>query len=184
MTLLAACLSPAALIFDTGNGPATDTVLIDDGTGMVLTGTSNSQTVTFTGNETLIGNGGQAKITAQDGVIDTALTISIPGYGFTEFEIDPTRGSMIVDNTLDITVVTTMGVYNFSSDIDNGTNQFNLVASGGELILSVTMEPTVGVEDYRQLRIDGVAAIPEPGSFALLSLAAPALYLLRRYQQK
>jgi hypothetical protein len=67
--------------------------------------------------------------------------------------------------------------------VGNGSNFLTIVATGGESIVSTTINVAGGINDLRQPRISGqFAAIPEPGTYLLigLGLGLVGFFLSRR----
>jgi hypothetical protein len=61
--------------------------------------------------------------------------------------------------------------------LGNGENFFGIQATGGDVITSIAFNTNgIGVADLRQVRIGGVAAaVPEPGTWALMLLGFGAV---------
>lgn len=66
----------------------------------------------------------------------------------------------------------------------NGSNNFGLVGTGGDRFTALSLSSTIGVPDFRQLRLGGVnqvaAPVPEPGTWALMLIGFGAVGLALR----
>ena len=187
-TLTFAALSQAAITFSTGNGPANNNLDIATETGNTVSAEVGNTDIfaEFTSTATLVGNGGQAKITQSSGDITSAITFTIPGYTFDIYEFNPRFGS----GTLQVSAVSALGE-NFLTTyaLGNGNNRaYVLEASPDDSILSVTLTPIANAsyEELLQPRIGGIEAVgtgsevPEPGTYALMGSALTGLFMLRR----
>jgi hypothetical protein len=202
LLLLAATQAPAQVTFLVGNHPQAneENVLLNTGlTGTTIVGTTNQSatSVDFTSTETLTApSNGQARVEAVDGVVgpDT-LTISLTnGDIFGDIIFNPfIGGSNKPDpNTLNVLVNTDAGSSSFSYSIGNGSNFLTILADVGVGITSVSLTPTVGFTDLRQIRISGIgtggqppAEVPEPGTWAMLAgFGVPAIGLVRRMRKR
>ena len=150
--------------------------------------------VAFSSTESLIASGnGQAYIVAaEDGNIEN-LTITVPGGFYTGLILDPERTA---GGTADVSVVANDGLFTHSYNLGNGSNYLTIFATGGESILSTTlnMEGAGSFADLKQPRISGAAigtptpaptgtptsVAPEPCTLALLGAGALPLLRLRR----
>lgn len=148
--------------------------------GMLLEGITNQSNaiIEFTGEESLLAQGlGQAGIIAEDGGFD-ALTIEpaddllvFTGIGFNLFAVE--------DGSVTITAHTVGGSASETFDLRrNGQNRFNVTTDHGDLLHRLDIATTVDLSDARQVRLQGLTVIPEPGSLALLG--AGGLLALRR----
>lgn len=187
--LLAAPAS-AAVQLCTGSNctPTSENVLVNAQTtttlGTPVVGTTNSSRagVVFTsGTDVLIGSAnGQADISSADALLNS-LTFSLAsGFGFTGATFNlfplPGRGANAATSVI-ISFTTTTGSGSLPLAIDtNGQNFTGIFGTAGEVFTSVrfaAVPGTTGVQDLRQLRLNGVqalAAVPEPSAWALLIL--------------
>ena len=164
--------------------------------GLAIAGLTNQTDtlVTVTGGETLVGNGGQARVEAADGRISSAfsyqgLSGQLLGFDFAdtsqafnaaEFKIFVGRGTATV---LTLTAFSTQGQMAQQTFAIPSSGFFNLDATGGDLIDRFSFAANGSVEDVRQIRIGGVQAIsqavvtgvPEPATWAMLILGFAAL---------
>ena len=164
------------------------------GTTLVALTNPGNVPVAFSSTEILVpssGNG-QADIFAADGNIEN-LTITVPNGFYTDLIIDPERTA---GGTADVSVVTNDGLFTHSYNLGNGSNYLTIFATGGESILSTTlnMEGAGSFADLKQPRISGAAigtptpaptgtptsVAPEPCTLALLGAGALPLLRLRR----
>ena len=85
-----------------------------------------------------------------------------------------------------VTVEGSMGTSMFQYDLGNGQNFLTIVATGGETILSTTIDYPLGFADLRQPRISGATLVPEPGTLALagIGLGTAGLAGLRRRMRR
>ncbi len=165
--------------FTPGNNPQPNeiNVLLNNGqVGNTIRGTTNQAgiTVSFTSGQTLTAPAnGQARVEATSGTITSPLTISVPGGTFTDLIFNAFIGgsNAPADGLLNVSVATTGsgGPFTFSLPISNGSNFLTILATSGR-ISSVTLSPTVGFTDLRQVRISGpqLNPVPEPATMLLL----------------
>lgn len=162
-----------------GNVPGNlDTILLDaadDGSDLSILGKSNDGwTVLLTGEENIIATGGPAQAwvvgTADDGL--SFLHITTPGSTFTNAELNinvPNGGGPPQPWNITLTGVDGGGT-DWTEAFSGITNDqfFNFVATNGQVISSVEFRTSNEVA-LGQLRLGGLAAaIPEPGSWALM----------------
>jgi hypothetical protein len=158
-------------IFTTGNHPQPNEQNIlfhADETGMVIDGfTNQSQTDVKISSTTdvLIGTGGQSDIDAQDGELNN-VTFKLVGATFLDFILDPQK--LVANNDLKVTVQTNTGPFTFTYGDIHGNNFLTITTINGEVIDSVTVDSASGFAGFKQPRISGVAAVPEPSSMLLL----------------
>lgn len=193
--VLAAAPASAAVIIGTGAGAVQpDENLLfnnDPVNGLTITGITNQShtQVSVTGGETLVGNGGQARVEAADDRISSAfayqgLSGQLLGFDFAdsakafdqaEFKVFVGSGTATV---LTLTAFTTAG-QQVQQAFDIPSNGFfYLNATGGDLIDRFSFAANGSVEDVRQIRIGGVqeigeqvsAAVPEPATWAMMIL--------------
>lgn len=177
-----AIAGPAAaeIEFFSGNVPGNlDTILFDaadDGSDNLLLGKSNDGwNVLLTGEEDIIATGGPAQAwvvgTEDEGL--TFINASVIGGTFTAAEINinvPNGGGGGAPTPWSITLggVDSDGQV-FSQTFNGNTNDtwFNFVAVDGELIASIDFR-TQNEVALGQLRLGGIAAIPEPATWAMM----------------
>jgi hypothetical protein len=146
-------------------------------TGTTINGATNMSGVgiQFTSTETLLQNSsGQAQILNDDGGNLHNITVTAPGFTFTDFIVDLNKAN---GSTLDISVTANDGTFLDSFTGKNGSNFITILASGGETISSITFSsPDTGWEQFRQPRISGLASgVPEPATWALMILGFAGL---------
>lgn len=192
-TIVLLCLMCQAALADNisftqGNGQLNgeENILFQNNqSGMLIMGFSNltNTEVDFSSTtDVLMGQGGQARVTAQDGLIND-ITITLPTTNFGGFIFNPFQP--VDDNDLLVTVVDSMGMhYTFQYGSANGNNFLTIVDSTGPDITSITIDSVGGFQDLRQNRVGDLASqtIPEPSSFMLLGsgLAAAIGYVRRK----
>ena len=189
--LLAAAPAGATIIIGTGPGalqPPENVLFTNNpANGTTITGVTN-QTVTsisITGGETLVGNGGQARVEAADGLVSTtggafgglpasqlAFDLTDPALAFTSTEFRIFVGSGAA-TTATLTFLDSTG-QTFSNTFDILPNGFfNALATNGETIDKFSFTTNGSFEDVRQVRVGGIttlpsALVPEPMSWALM----------------
>jgi len=176
--LFAATSAKASIVISTGNaGGPHENVLFHDGTavGDTLTTLTNMGTsVTFTGNEQLQSfAGGQARISGSDGdltFLSWALTTANEGYLSGDFKVDPSHSGGATDVT--ITATDQFGtLFTCAACAIPSSGFFNVEASAGELITSISVLANGELDDIRQVRLEGVAsAVPETSTWAMMIL--------------
>jgi hypothetical protein len=110
---------------------------------------------------------GQARFNTGDGTLDTARIFLTNGGTFTqaEFNLFNAQGS-----TSSVSISVNGGPAQ-SFALGNGQNFFGFNATGGDAITSISFDTNGdGVADLRQVRLGGVgvAAVPEPASWAMM----------------
>jgi hypothetical protein len=174
--------------FTPGNGQLNgeENILFhNDQSGMLIMGFTNitNTEVDFSSTtDVLMGHGGQATVSAQDGLIND-ITISLPTTNFGGFIFNPFQP--VNNDDLLVTVVDSMGMhYTFQYGSSNGNNFLTIMDNTGPNITSITIDSVGGFQDLRQNRVGDLASqtVPEPSSFMLLGsgLAAALGYIRRR----
>ena len=178
MTVLACCLVPRAFAdnidFILGNQQLQneENILFQNDmqgtTIMGFTNITNTEIDFSSTTDVLMGQGGQARVSAQDGLINN-ITITSPSMNFQGFVFNPFRP--VNDNDLTVTVVDAMGPHVFQYGQNNGNNFLTMVDTDGHGIESITIDSVGGFQDLRQNRVgDGLdtTTVPEPSSILLL----------------
>jgi hypothetical protein len=180
----------ADIIFGLGNDPGANQQNVLFGSfqsGSLVTGVTNQsrQIVDFSSiTDTLVSTAkGQANLTASDGLIND-VTIRVPGGGaYTDLILNPFLGRAPA-GTASVSVMTNDGAFLFQypDGLGRGNNFLSVMATNGERILSTRVDAVGGFEDLRQVRIDGISAVPEPAAIMLLGggLLGLAALLSRR----
>lgn len=127
---------------------------------------------------------GQATVSAVDQILNS-LTFSLQnGFGFQTAEFNLVNGT---ETPLTVTILTSTGATrSFDLGQVNGSNWFAITADAGESITSATFNVTPGgFDSFRQLRLGGVAAaVPEPGTWALMLLGFGAVGVSMRRRRR
>lgn len=156
--------------------------------GLTVTGVTNQSntSVSVSGGETLVGNGGQARVESADGLINTNFTfngianqalgfdLTDPSQAFSsaEFRIFVGKGTA-TEATL--TFIDTAGQQFQQTFAIPSNGFFNAQATNGEQINFFSVGTNGSFEDARQVRLGDIGAIlssavPEPASWALMIL--------------
>ena len=170
----------ADIIFTLGNHPQSDESNILFGspqTGATITGevehTGIAVVFSSLTNQTLVQSAqGQADITGITGAGETAqdvnltsMQVTVPGYTFLDFILNLQNGT----GTAQVVVTDNVG-QPFTYALGNGQNYLTITTANGESIseIQVTMLGGGSWDDFKQPRISGVSAVPEPASMLLL----------------
>lgn len=171
----AGALQPPENVLFTNNPP----------NGLTITGVTNQTAtgVSISGGETLVGSGGQASVTAADGLINTAFAfngtanqslgfdLTNPAQAFTSAEFRIFVGAGTATQAT-LTFVDTSGQQFQSTFAIPANGFFNALATNGEQINYFSVATNGSFEDARQIRLGGVGAVgalvPEPTAWALM----------------
>lgn len=115
------------------------------------------------------------------------LSNPLAGIGYIEFNVDETASLgdalNVVINALD----QNGNPFTTSTSVGNGSNWFSALASGGEVIRSISFDAagSTGFTDIRQIRISPAigqvrGAVPEPATWAMMILGFGAIGLASR----
>jgi len=177
----------ADAVFTLGNNPQPNEqniLFTSQQTGTTVSGftnQSNTQVLFSSTTDTLdVTSLGQAKVTSVDGLIND-LTITVPGFNFADFILNPFNPSANNDLSISVTMsdasVFTFGPYGST----NGNNFLTITTINNETIASVTIDSPGGFQNLLQPRVSGLGAIPEPSSLLLFGSGAFGLLgVLRR----
>ena len=197
--LLSCAAMNASIIFTLGNNPSGEVnILLNSGlTGTLVAGSPNALPgviVNFSSTQTLSEpSSGQARVAASpEGSPLSNLTISLAaGMTFGDLIINPFIGGLCPNctggaSTITVNAVTSSGtaeppVVFTGLNVGNGSNFLTIVATGGERIVSATINVPGGFNDLRQPRISGpfVAAVPEARTYLLFASGLGLIALAR-----
>jgi hypothetical protein len=206
----------ADIIFsiDQGTINPAENLLFDDGTGNPVSGTTNQTgtVIDIYSNETLVANGGQARVEAADGAYDLFfLRPHFSNIVFSEFEANVNIAADS-EGIATVTACNQLGNFNgtdfaptgvtigdgqpcetFTYDLDKGENFFVLSVADAQLLTGVRITTDVGIVDVRQIRLsplqsngENLEPVPEPASLVLFStgLAFAAKRLRKRNRRE
>ena len=167
MGLSIATVCQADIIFTLGNNPQPDeeNILFVDDTGTTVFGTTQDSglDVFFTGTETLVANGGQARIEAEDGSFNF-LNFGVVEGTFGDFILNPRiLGTGGTSGNIHVVVEEPTGdTSSFDYTAGTGNNFLTILAINGQRISNITLTSTAPLElvDFRQPRISRVASCP------------------------
>ena len=196
--LAAAGQASATIVIGTGPGtvqPDQNVLFTNNPTaGSTIDGITNqsSDLVAILGGETLVGDGGQARVQAQSGTIDTTFTFDGTSGQTLGFDlVDPSRAFASTEfrvfggtaTSLTLTFFDTTG-HSFTSTLAIPRNGFfNATTQDGQLIDRFSFAANGTIGDVRQIRVGGVTSIggvPEPSSWALMILGFGGIGALMR----
>jgi hypothetical protein len=188
LALLAAVPATAAILIGTGPGvlQPPENVLFNNNppNGTTVLGVTNqtATSVSFTGGATLVANGGQARLGALSGAI-SALNPAAGGLPASQLIIDLTNPALAFTSaefrlfggtatTASVSVLDTNGML-FTASFDIPSNGFiNAQTTGGQQIDRISFTTNGDVQDVRQVRLGGFAAlaalVPEPVTWSLM----------------
>jgi PEP-CTERM motif len=214
----AAMATPAAATVTFGNQTVSqgEEVLLNSGTsgGTVFGSTNQTHTsVTFTSGNTVTCSGcplqtllepsnGQARIQVGDGRtqvplqdITIALTNGTATFGIGYIEFNLFMGANVGDAiSVVVTAIDQFGnVATTSGAVNTGSGFFSALASGGEVIQSISFDAngSAGVTDIRQIRLtpaiggEVTTPLPEPATWAMMIFGFGAAgFAMRRSRRK
>ena len=190
LALMVAVPASATVVIGTGAGTIQpdENVLFNNNppNGLTVQGITNQSgtLVSITGGETLAGSGGQARLDAADGLIDTTFDVNggptdqlllfdlaDAGLAFTEAEFRLFGGTA---TQATLTFFDTDGESFTGAFAIPSNGFFNAFAVDNQQIDYFTVAANGSIGDVRQIRIGGIgdilSAIPEPESWALMIL--------------
>jgi len=108
---------------------------------------------------------GQAQLFNHDGGNLNQMLVSVAGYQFHDFIVDLNSAN---DSVINITVFASDGTFQHQFTGKNGSNFETIIAKNGEEINSILFESDGGWGTFKQPRISGLEAVPEPGTLVML----------------
>ena len=184
LALANAGIASATIIFETGNNPQADEQnIVFNGAGTIsgpaltVTGRTNQSDtiVAFTSSENLVTPAsGQARVEGADGSFQDLSVYLQEGGTFSDLIFNLNTPNAISGSAL-ITVHQLVGAdATFTLALGNGENFLTILAIDGQLITSVDIDSSIGVnmvniDDGRQFRISGIH-VPEPTPLWLLGI--------------
>ncbi len=180
VVILAGGSANAGVIFTLGNVPlpGEQNILFNSAqSGSMITGITN-QTNTIvdfsSSTDTLVVDAnGQAQLVALDGTLNGVSITLAGGGGYQSLVLNPFMGGDVAAGPATVTVAASDGTftYTYPGGLGKGQNFLTITASGGDTILSTTIDAPAGFQDLQQPRISAssTAAVPEPWSGMLLA---------------
>ena len=134
---------------------------------------------------------GQATVSASDDLLNS-LTFALTGgatFASATFNLNPISGNGTGEATsVTISYTDPFGVAGTFTIDTNGQNFFGIYGTAGEMFTSVTVNfaGDTGINDLRQLRLGGlqIAAVPEPGTWAMMLLGFGAAGVAMRRRKR
>lgn len=179
----------ASILFADGNNslPGDENIFFNDpslllGPSQTIQGITQGGVVfTFTGSENLLGEGGQARVEAEDGSLDSLTVEALNGT----FTSNPIFSG--VAGTATVTVTPTVGaIQQYVLSVSNGSNFLTITTDGGTRIQSVSVFSGVQLDRFQQFRVGGVDATlnPEPATYTMVGAAFAGLALFSRFRKR
>ncbi len=190
--LVSALSAQASILFSDGNNslPGDENIFFNNpslllGPAQTIQGITQGGVVfTFTGSENLLGEGGQARVEAEDGNLDS-LTVQAENGTFTSLIFNPVFSG--VAGTATVTVTPTVGaIQQYVLSVSNGSNFLTITTDGGTRIQSVSVFSGVQLDRFQQFRVGGVDATlnPEPATYTMVGAAFAGLALFSRFRKR
>lgn len=189
------------------SGLSEEKVYLDAAISSTITGHVGTQTdsrlVTFSSiTDTLDAANGFATIKAADGFLNN-ITITAPGYWFEDliFSVNLTPNSnddLVITATDKLGGVDTFANWVTQSAWVNGQNDILVLAKGGNLMQSITInsqlgivalggtcaEASCGVDQIKQIQISNVTAVPEAETYAMMLVGLGMVGLARAARRR